>query len=34
MPVMDGIEATEKLKVEMEENTIPRIPIIGISAHC
>lgn len=33
MPVMDGIEATEILKKEMERGEIPLIPIIGISAH-
>lgn len=31
---MDGIEATSKLKELMRDNKLPKIPIIGLSAHC
>lgn len=33
MPVMDGYEATVKLKQMMKSGEIPKIPIIGLSAN-
>lgn len=33
MPLMDGIEATRRLKIMMEGKEIDEIPIIGLSAH-
>jgi len=32
MPVMDGYETTRRLKIMMDEEKIPKIPIIGLSA--
>ena len=32
MPIMDGWEATSKLKIMMENQQIPFIPIIGLTA--
>jgi CheY-like chemotaxis protein len=32
MPIMDGYEATKRLTELMEQKTIPKIPIIGLTA--
>jgi CheY-like chemotaxis protein len=33
MPVMDGFEATRRLRALQAEGRLPRFPIIGLSAH-